>query len=536
MKIAFAYRPRKGQGDFEPVTVGASVVFDERVKYALSFPEGCSLRVAQRLRELGGSLVSSDIGLLSFGNFVGRAELAGATIEVTSSKIGSDGVSRVLQEISDLASSLVFGWKTPTGFEASVTDNSRSPVPYHQLQFLRRVMMEGRAGERLQDWLAVIERNPTRRFEPERPVVSAERVRRLDHRAVQSIFSRLDRLSPVPADAAVASSKLAQALTFGTPPQRHFPAAIAAPRGRLSFDTPENAFVKHVLGECLALVYRFADYPKLHDSLRDDCRQMVSMLEQAADASCLTEAGRLIGFRAPSQALAKTDGYREVFAFWNALTSHVSLPRTPAETSRLLEGRDMATLYEYWVFLKVLEAASAVSGLRPEGPPTIRRDDLGESLAVGLSSGLGPAITVRYNPSYTRLRGTAYSTPLRPDVILEINGQRHAFDAKYRLDRVDIDEDEEDDGVATYKRADLYKMHTYRDAIASLRTAFVVYPGSEFVFFERAGAKRILPSGLGLTDGVGALPLRPADSDPARNLRDLLKVLITQSAPSSSMV
>lgn len=536
MKIAFAYRPQRGQADFQPVAVGASVVFEERVKYALLFPEGCSIRVAQRLQELGGSLISHDIGLLSFGNFVGFAELAGATIEVTSTKIGPDGVSRVLEEISDLAASLVFGWKTATLFEASAIESTKSPVPYHQLQFLRRVMIEARVGERLQDWLTAIERNPTRRFEPERPVVPPDRVRRLDHRAVQSIFSRVDRLSPVPANSTIASNNLAQALTFGNPLQCHFPVAIAAPRGRLSFDTPENSFVKHVIGECLALVYRFVDHPKLHRSLRDDCRRMLSILEQASNMPYLTETSRLISFRAPSQALAKADGYREVFTFWNALSSHVSLPRTSAETNRLLEGRDMATLYEYWVFIKVLEAASTVSGLKPVGPPMIRRDDLGESLAIGLSSGMGPSIRVIYNASYTRSAGTAYSTPLRPDVILEINGQCHVFDAKYRLDQLETNENDEDDGVATYKRADLYKMHTYRDAIGNVRTAFAVYPGSEFVFFERMGAKRIIPSGLKLADGVGALPLRPADSDPSGKLRDLLHILINHSLAASSMV
>lgn len=534
MTIAFAYRPRKGKGKFQPVAVGTTVAFDERVEYVLSFPDGCPPRLSQYLRELGGDLIGTDIGVLSFGNFVGRAEFAGAAIEVVSTKIGDGGISRVLQEISELASSLVFGWRAPTGFEAASTLEDRSPVPYHQLQFLRRNMMQARTGERLQDWLAAVDRNPTRRFEPERPVVSPDRVRRLDHRAVSSIFTRIDRLVPVAASAAMAGNHLAQTLTFGTPPQAHFPAGVAAPRGRLSFDTAENRFVKHALGECLALVYRFVDHPKLHASLRDDCRQMLSLLEHAAGAAFLSEAGRLSGFHAPSQALAKADGYREIFGFWNDLTHHISLPRSARETTRLLEGRDMATLYEYWVFLKVLEAASITTGMKPAGPLAIRRDELGESLAVGLSSGLWADVRVRFNPTYMRSTGSAYSTPLRPDVIVEIDGSRHAFDAKYRLDRLDIAEGDSDDGAATYKRADLYKMHTYRDAIAGLKTAFVVYPGSEFVFFDRSGAKHLTPAALGQSDGVGAVPLRPADLDPAASIQTVLKALLTRPPSASS--
>ena len=72
-------------------------------------------------------------------------------------------------------------------------------------------------------------------------------------------------------------------------------------------------------------------------------------------------------------------------------------------------------------------------------------------------------------------------------------------------------------------------MHTYRDAISGLRTAFVVYPGSEFVFFERGGNFRIRPTDITSPDGIGALPLRPADQDPAASLRGLLRGLITPS-------
>ena len=534
MTLAFAYRPRRDDTGFQSVEVGTTIAFDERAEYVLSFPGGCSDRLTQRLKELGGDLIAPDVGVLSFGNFVGRAEFAGATIEVVPTKVGVGGVSRVLQEVSELASSLVFGWRAPTGFEAASGVESRSPVPYHQLQYLRRSMMSARPGERLQDWLAAIERSPTRRFEPERPVVSPDRVRRLDHRAVRSIFSRIERLIPVPVSAAIASNNLARALTFGTPPQPHFPGGVAAPRGRLSFDTAENRFVKHAVTECLALVYRFVDHPELHASLRDDCRQMLSILEQAAAAPFLSEAGRLSGFHAPSQALAKTDGYRDFFGFWNALSSHVSLPRSSAETTRLLEGRDMATLYEYWVFLKVLEGVSKVTGMQPIGPPAIRRDDLGETLMLGFSSGLSPQITVWFNPSYTRSGGGAYSTPLRPDVIVEFGGRRHAFDAKYRVDRFDMSETDSDDGAATYKRADLYKMHTYRDAITGLSTAFAVYPGSEFVFFDRSRVKHTKTVALATPDGVGAIPLRPADADPAVHLDAVLRALLIPQPPVAS--
>jgi uncharacterized protein len=523
--VAFQYWRRKGAAAPAEARAGDAITLDEQTEYVLSFSHPVSSSEWQRLNTLGADLIRPDVAILSFGNFLGHAALAGVTIDVVSTKIGPDGVSRLLQEISEVASSLIFGWRAPLGFSASGDTSRQAAVPYHQLQFLRQIMIAEKPGARLQDWLAIVERNPTRRFEPERQLEQVHRVRRLDHRAIQSIFTRLDRLVLVPAEAKIADTRLADKLMIGSPPRRHFPQTVAAPRGRLSFDTPENRFVKHVVGECLALVYRFVDHPKLHEELKHDCRIMLGILEESAGAPFLAEAGRLAGFRAPTQALTKADGYRELFAFWGDLTAHASLPDSASETSRLLEGRDVATLYEYWVFIKIIEATVALTGGKVAGPPLVERSELGGSLSVGLVATVGP-ISVSFNRTYQRSKHAAYSTPLRPDVTVQIGDALYAFDAKYRLTRFEVAETDADEDAATYKRADLYKMHTYRDAITGLKAAFIVYPGTEFVFFERSGNKREQPSAVTLADGVGAVPLRPADADPPAHLRELLSVLL----------
>ncbi|MGI8552028.1 MAG: DUF2357 domain-containing protein, partial [Dehalococcoidia bacterium] len=179
--------------------MGSTISFDEQVEYVLSFPGVSPATLAKRVADLGGEMLRPDTAVLSFGNFIGRTELAGVTIDVVSSKIGADGVSRLLQDVSDLASALVFGWRGRTGLDAVADQSHLPPVPYHQFQFLRRAMLAQRPGQRLQDWFTVIERGPTRKFEPDRPIVRPDQVRRLDHRATASIFSRLDRLVPLPA-------------------------------------------------------------------------------------------------------------------------------------------------------------------------------------------------------------------------------------------------------------------------------------------------------------------------------------------------
>lgn len=529
MTEAFCYRLRRGDPQEHVAMVGTSIRFDERREYVLTFPNACDLRMRAQIVDMGGEMLGDDTTLIGFDNFVGETQLAGVTIEVVSTKIGPGGVSHLLEEVSELSTSLIFSHGSPTIFRSDGIQSCVTPVPYHQLQFLRKAMLRNLPGQRLQDWLAVVERSPTRRFEQERPVVAVDRVRRFDQRAMASVFQRMDRLSPVPAGSGVAESPLARALEFGMPPSLHFPNRVAAPRGRLSYDTAENRFVRHAVEGCLALIYRFVDHPKLHQQLRVDCRLMLSILEHTAAQPFVTGATRLHGFASPSQALAKADGYREVFSFWMRLQEHVSLPTEPSETQRLLEGRDMALLYEYWVFMKVLESVVAVTGVAPNAPPAIIRSEMGDSIRIGLPTYLGEDLVVLYNPTYTRSNQSAYSTPLRPDVILRIGADLHAFDAKYRLDWLHTNGDDEadaDEDSATYKRADLYKMHTYRDAICGLKTAFVVYPGSHFRFFDRHAGLAIDPVHLVSADGVGAIPLRPSKTEAAAALLTTIQRLI----------
>lgn len=525
----FTYRVRRDDDNESSIALaGTTIALMEAVEYVLEFQATPSIEEQARLIDLGGELLRHDVAVVSFGNFVGHTSLCGVNIKVRSGKISQEGVSLILEEISVLSAALVFGWRSLAHIPVQPMDNTRlRPVPYHQLQLLRHAILDASPGQRFQDWFHVIERSPTRRFAPERSLTSVDRVRRIDQQSLRSILSRIDRLVPVQDDAPIADSRLAQKLVLGTPPIPHFPVRVDSPRGRLSFDTPENRFIRHAICECLGIIYRFVDHPRLHSGLGSDCRMMLSLLEPLASATYVAEATPLLTFRGPSQALAKMDGYREVFHFWNRLTSYVALPTNRTETTRLLEGRDMATLYEYWTFLKILEGVCNITRSNPAKRPIIRRDELGERLSLGMVTTLRPDLEIGFNMTFRRNNRTAYSTPLRPDVTLRVGETLHVFDAKYRLERLDAGEIDPDDDSATYKRADLYKMHTYRDSISGLATAFIVYPGTDFVFFERAGNVRTQPARVVNLDGVGAVPLRPSDHDPAAWLRDLLRTMLT---------
>ena len=95
----------------------------------------------------------------------------------------------------------------------------------------------------------------------------------------------------------------------------------------------------------------------------------------------------------------------------------------------------------------------------------------------------------------------SYSVPLIPDIALSIpdgpNAGLHLFDAKFPVqaltdvglaaDDQDADDEKAAERAGSVKRADIYKMHAYRDAIPDARSVWILYPGGRFRFFGVPG-------------------------------------------------
>jgi predicted component of viral defense system (DUF524 family) len=186
-----------------------------------------------------------------------------------------------------------------------------------------------------------------------------------------------------------------------------------------------------------------------------------------------------------------------------------------------IDSRDVATLYEFWCFYAL------VDWLQPElGSARLEveiNDALGLKYQAAACFAHSPWRLVYNQPFWRRGDRTgSYSVGLRPDFSL-VEGRRAVlvFDAKFRFEAQDLspEVDTYEQAVArgdlrrVAKRADLYKMHTYRDALGA-RAAVALYPGSEVIFYD-AGTHK--PGAIGLEhlldptgpSGVGALPFSP---------------------------
>uniref|UniRef100_UPI003983B4BF nuclease domain-containing protein n=1 Tax=Gemmatimonas sp. TaxID=1962908 RepID=UPI003983B4BF len=223
-----------------------------------------------------------------------------------------------------------------------------------------------------------------------------------------------------------------------------------------------------------------------------------------------------------STVLQRKHSYKAVLRHHLALRAAARLPIDARALDKLLGMKDVATLYELWTFFKVVAALEKLLG-----PP----DHVDRAEATTIQLGIpwsfraswdSVGVSAFYNLSFSAARKAPYrssSVMLRPDVVVQCgtgaDAVLHVLDAKLRVD-VETSDDEDEDDERSSKRDDIKKMHTYRDALPNVRTAFVLYPGNVFVEY----------AALDQSDGdtVGAIPLTPgADaSDLDRHLTSLI--------------
>ena len=462
----------------------------------------------------------------TWGDYVGfsrlQVEVDGQVVldlpvEVYSRKLGYEqDYHRLLDEVADWLTALAFSVCTPTTLPTAVEAPERGSL-YLTYLILRRLM----AHDRVPAAFERVRTEPHRRLVREARRVDLALARQVDARTLADLVTCTDMAR----GSRGVSPPIARAL------RGYVPTYLTDTRPCADFDTPENRFVAYllqVLGRKLGDMERafqrdateHAARTDLARSLAGDCRRWAREVGEMERASFLEGVGPMAVFPAASQVLRRREGYRELrdAYLWLLLSPRVYWEGL--EKLLMVSSRDVPTLYEYWCFFALADALAQATGAHPKWQDMVRqgRDSWEVWLEQGRESMLhiGPA-RLWYNRGFNH--PNSYSLPLRPDYTVEVEGRRWLFDAKYRLEWQDIEtalegeEPAETDREATFKRADLYKMHTYRDAIRGVEAVFVLYPGTGFRAFgtdgHRYGTSADLPPGFA---GVGAVPLRPGQA------------------------
>lgn len=328
---------------------------------------------------------------------------------------------------------------------------------------------------------------------------------------------------------------------FETLPER-----ITTIRKADSVDTPENRFIKHALEDFLKFCTDINNKAKEfgHKKMETESEILIRELESQLHHTVFKDISRPTILKLNSPVLQRKEGYREVLRVWLMFDLAAKLIWSGGDDVYGAGKKDIATLYEYWLFFKLLDLFQSIFEIEPKDiSELIKETPDGLNLQIkqgkftalrGIYDSGNRKLNVRfnYNRSFSGKKSYpdsgSWTTTLRPDYTLSFwpSGIKESeaekqelivhvhFDAKYKIANLkdfleqnvenDLNEEKVENRKGIYKNADLLKMHAYKDAIRRTGGAYVLYPGDKSI--NQKGFHEIIP-------GLGAFPVKPSKSD-----------------------
>lgn len=483
-------------------------------------------------------------GTLTTGIYVGnltlnvvevdsKKPLGRVSIEIRSTKSEYRSDYRLmLDEIAEYYTDLVLQQGSPVTQKLEIDQNCSSKTLYQRFSFVRSLIDSDAFSEAIHKIIS----NPVRKWTDaniERSIVS---VKRLSRKNIRQIASSTDRI------------QLPMEIRTGMPEGlTSVPRKIEVEYKRDTTDCRENQFVKFVLRTFVNFCSDLQMLPNATERLKAEAKETAECLYEHLDNQFFRQISQPLHMNMNSPVLQRKEGYREVLQAWLLFDLAAKLNWSGGDDVYDAGKKNVATLYEYWLFFKLLELVSEFFNIEPQALKNLVQTDK-DGINLSLKQGQMKMVYGKqkifsrvlnvafyYNRTFNKVsvnndpihKAGSWTMTMRPDYTLSIwpgeidekEAERQElmihihFDAKYRLNKVlledkDVDANIEDDlaeekkeqEMKIYKRGDLLKMHAYKDAIRRTSGAYVLYPGDENR--ELRGFHEIIP-------GLGAFSIRP---------------------------
>jgi len=440
----------------------------------------------------------------------------------------------MLKDITNKCTELLMQINSPVeqNFE---TDFSRdNETIYQRFSFINAIIQNKDFEEAIQKIMA----NPKTNWNVEQEVTDVRKIHRFTNAATKQLLSGSNRI-PLETTHPL--------YTLGI---HSVPLKINSFRKIEHIDTPENRFIKHALEVFLRFSEDCQQYFKANNYTRPaiEATNLVTKLDSYISMSFFQDISRPTSLKLNSPVLQRKSGYREILSAWLQFDLASKLVWKGGDDVYNAGKRDIATLYEYWLFFTLHDLFKEKFKLNNVEHEEKAYDHLLEPTKDGLNimvkQGRHTAlygdfdagsrklkVKFSYNRSfkggtyYAQEAAGSYTTTLRPDYTLSVwpallrekDAERNElivhihFDAKYKVIQFDyntkidsdiLEEEENNERKGNYKNADLLKMHAYKDAIRRTGGAYVLYPGTEKK--EIRGFHEIIP-------GLGAFAINPTE-------------------------
>ncbi|MDO9635156.1 MAG: DUF2357 domain-containing protein [Paludibacter sp.] len=440
---------------------------------------------------------------------------------------------RMLGDITEKCTELLLQHNSPVSHLLEVDFNADSRVLYQRFAFIKSVLEAPEFAEALNKILSA----PVTNWKETETLKDIRNARRLDKRALHQLAGAGNRIE-------LPESHPLSAML------QSIPARIQVTAKTETVDTPENRFVKFALNSFRSFISEFISKIRVENRIRQEARLLETFLDEYLNHSLFKAISNPVTLPLNSPVLQRREGYREVLRVWLMFDLAARLIWKGGDDVYDGEKKDMAVLYEYWLYFRLLDILKEQYNIEPKEINqliTETDDGLGLQLKQGKHTPLKGVYTGKnrklhvqfsYNRTFRGRQvypaGGSWSMDMRPDYTLSMwpFGIEQAqaekeelivhihFDAKYRIDNLktifgdtsakeETEEELQEEMTnekaeliqGNVKRVDLLKMHAYKDAIRRTAGAYVLYPGSEKD--SRRGFHEIIP-------GLGAFAIKPS--------------------------
>lgn len=464
-----------------------------------------------------------------------KLEVLATKFDIEPDQSYRENYRKMLEDITTKSTDLLLQSGTPVAQNFETDYGKDNLTVYQRFCFVRSIIDSKEFNESISKIIA----SPKTSWKEEQEEVDIRKVRRYRSGEIRQLISKGGRI-PLPENHPLHQIGLSSV-----------PRRISTSKKTDTVDNPENRFVKHALEHFL----NFTEHCKTLFPVgsREQAESVIlsGKLENHLIHGFFKELSRPSTLALNSPVLQRRSGYREVLRSWLMFDLAAKLIWTGGND--VYEGgkKDIATLYEYWLFFALYDLIGKKFGLTDLESDLGKLDNLfkldknginlilksGNHIALSGITDFGSrklAIKFSYNRSFKGGRkfsvnkgSGSWTTTLRPDYTIsfwpaelsEPNAERQEeiihihFDAKYKvsqfevnvgMDSDELEQEEQNERRGIYKNPDLLKMHAYKDAIRRTGGAYVLYPGTETK--EYNGFHELIP-------GLGAFAVNPSEEE-----------------------
>ena len=466
-------------------------------------------------------------------NFIARNKIneqgINLQLEVQSEKLNYKKHYRtMLEDITKYYTDLVMQQGSPITQKFEVDYDTPQKTLYQKFSFVKSIVLS----ESFDESIHKIVGNPVRKWTETQSEKRIESVKRLTRNSMRQVTTRSDRIRVHNVHGGLSS----------------LPRTLLVPQKTDTTDTHENQFIKYVLTSLYGFCSNLRTKKHATDQLKKEVDIVCEKISEHLNNSFFKQISRPSRLNIGSPILQRKEGYREILQSWLMFDLAAKLTWEGGDTVYEAGKKNVAVLYEYWIFFKLMNIVNDLFKLTEKSTDKLVQLD-SDSINLNIKHGRTTVIEGKYEEGnrllnirlfYNRTfssvseinKAGSWTMSMRPDYTLtiwpgdlsEVQAEENNtivhihFDAKYRLDKIiiddsnknvtdinsDLDCEKTNNEINIYKRGDLLKMHAYKDAIRRTGGAYVLYPGDKPQ--KKVGFHEIIP-------GLGAFCISPNDEN-----------------------